>query len=243
MEFVLCLALILSIFVGLPTGHLKTVSSISWLLISLLNFVVEPSKMSVFATYAKYAFLAFIGIIFTYLIAVPLTPLIVLFANKDDGYLPRWLCWFQTFDAPVDQGWIGNYFTNATPNNWWERVWSYSGQGTPSGFNRWLLRIRWLWRNPAYGFDLWPLGMNYDPSDWVITILEVTNGQLMRFAAQTKDGKHFSYCDHTNRKFGWKLWWALDTTKWTLQSIEEFTHVAVPSYYDRSKRIMFVFTP
>jgi hypothetical protein len=241
MESILCAILVVMLIDGQPIGHVKTAASSLWLLISLTYFVVEPSSMTTFPTTTRYALLAFIGVIFTYLIAVPITPL-ALFFVRADGFFPTWLCWLQTFDASVDQGWKGGYFTNTTPANWWERIWSYSGTGSPTGLNRYLLRIRWLWRNPAYGFDLYPLGIAYNPDNWIIEICNVVNGQLQTFKAVTKDGRYFSYIDSSNRKFGWKLWWALDSN-FHLLPIDQFTHVAIAAGYDQSKRIMFVFTP
>jgi len=37
----------------------------------------------------------------TNLISYPLAPIVVLFASKE-GWLPKWLWWFQTPDNPVD---------------------------------------------------------------------------------------------------------------------------------------------
>lgn len=241
MESILCAVLVAMIIDGQPIGHIKTAASSIWLLVTFFYFITEPKQMNLFTAYLRYAFLAFVGLIFTYLIAVPLTPLALAFV-RSDGFFPTWLCWFQTFDASVDQGWRGAYFTNESPKSWWSRIWSYSGTGTPTGLNRFLLRCRWLWRNPAYGFDLYPLGIEYNPDDWNIITCDVTNGRLMRLYAVTKDGRNFSYTDSTNRKLGWKLWWAFDEN-FRLLPVDQFNHVAIAQGYDQSKRIMFVFTP
>jgi hypothetical protein len=57
-------------------------------------------------------------------------PLVALFAG-DNGWLPKWLWWFQTPDNPVDG----------------EPFWIASHP------NRYTRRVGWLWRNAGYGFD------------------------------------------------------------------------------------------
>lgn len=245
MEYFLCVLLCLMILYGESIEHVKTAASSIWLLITFIYFIMEPVLMEIFISYVRYAFLAFIGIIFTYVIAVPLTPLALLFV-RSNGFLPTWLCWLQTFDATVDAAWQASYasYLNANPSNWWQALWTYRGApNIPTGLNKFCLRLQWLWRNPAYGFDFWPLGIVYDDTQWIIKTCDVTNGTLTRFYAVTKDGKYFSYTDSTGKKFGWKLWWALDAN-FQLIPADKFTHVADPaSGYNQGKRLMFVFTP
>lgn len=168
----------------------------------------------------KYAFLSLVNVLFTYLIAVPLTPIIVLFGD-DKGWLPNWLCWFQTFDAPLDAGWIYSYFgTFPTP---------------PTGFQRYWLRVRWLWRNPAYGFCYWPLGIPYKPTDWYIYTMKVNGTVLEEFAAKTYDGKYFCYTNSNGVKLGYKLWWALDEN-WKLIPV-------LPSSRGPDNRLPMCFSP
>lgn len=66
-----------------------------------------------------------------------LSPILPLFASKE-GWLPRWLWWFQTPDASLDgdSGWkdVGKHpYINKLP--------------------RYLRQMFWLIRNPAYGFS------------------------------------------------------------------------------------------
>jgi hypothetical protein len=83
------------------------------------------------------------------LLAVLLTPLLPLFAVRGQTYyasqpvirLPMWLAWFDTFDDSIDSGHINGFWE--TPNSTLGFYWS---------------RVKWLWRNPAYGFDFWLLG-------------------------------------------------------------------------------------
>ena len=78
--------------------------------------------------YPLYAIVAFLVTIVAYL----LTPLIAL-ALQPDGYLPKWLGWFQTPDAP------------ATGAAFWKAK-------NPT-YSTYKLCVTWLWRNPAQGFD------------------------------------------------------------------------------------------
>ena len=71
-----------------------------------------------------------------------LSPILALpiFVTVIDGreWLIKPLRWFQTFDAPLDE------FT-------------YGGYGTAS--SKYTNRIKWLCRNPAYGFAQYPMGV------------------------------------------------------------------------------------
>lgn len=131
------------------------------------------------------------------LISYPLALVVVPFCQSN-GYLPNCMAWFQTFDASLDSGWKDGYF-NVTYNV------------EPTGWTLYWLRVRWLWRNPAYGFCYWPMGIPYVPEDWDI-VLKVMNpdGTLAEFEAHTLDGKYFCYTNDKNVKLGYKLWWALD---------------------------------
>lgn len=82
-----------------------------------------------------------------YLLAMPLAPILPLFAVVRDGaqdngnafgsghYLPLWLSWFCTgYDNSLegDAGWRNNH--------------------CPKYWDTYLGRVLWLWRNPAAGF-------------------------------------------------------------------------------------------
>lgn len=92
-------------------------------------------KLNPLKTQAIYwPFLTIINLIFAYLIAYPLAPIIALFV-KDDGYLPKYLWWFQTPDSKMD-GCNGDVnFCNLN-----------------QGRNKWWTATRWQWRNTAHGF-------------------------------------------------------------------------------------------
>ena len=65
------------------------------------------------------------------LLAMPLTPFVVLFANHTTGRLPWLFRWMETPDQllPGDPGIVGK------PTSW---------------LGYWWASCRWLWRNPAY---------------------------------------------------------------------------------------------
>lgn len=81
-----------------------------------------------------------LSLLFTTL-AMLAAPIIALFV-RPNGYLPRWLWWFQTPDSKMD-GCNGdaNFCATHTPS-WWTYV-------------------LWQWRNPACGFSDW-LGCRFD---------------------------------------------------------------------------------
>jgi len=170
----------------------------------------------------RYVALTILNLAFTAL-AYVCAPLVALF-TRSDGYLPRSLAWFQTFDAPLDAGWRDGYFG----------TWQATG-ATPTGLALWALRVLWLWRNPAYGFCYWPLGIAYDRAQWVIDMLTHDGAQLIELKAHTIDGRHFAYTNAHGEKYGYKLWWALD---------DAFQLVAaLPASKGPDNRLPIAFTP
>lgn len=145
-----------------------------------------------------YPFLALASLLFS-LATMILAPLLALFADAS-GNLPRWLAWFQTFDATLDAGWRDGYFAH---------------DGTPTGWRLWWLRTRWLWRNPGYTFDRQVLGCDFDPSQWrVVAYSEsadrttfITWGPALRFNVYLQRGGLYL-------KFGWKAWNNWDGNGW-----------------------------
>lgn len=120
------------------------------------------------------------GSLLTTLLAFMLNPIVVLFADKD-GYLPRWLYYFQTFDMRL-------------PDNYWDAV-------------------KWLYRNPAYGFDLFLFGIKFNHPDWVIVV-----DDDKKFFAYDKNTGAFSFKHEGGGlipaiKLGWKVFWMRDPAK------------------------------
>ncbi len=103
--------------------------------------------------YVKWFFLAFGNLVLKYLVAFPLTPIIVLFA-QDDGHLPSWLYYFDTPDNTIDgdNGWKNETRPIKNENN---------------RFKRYINRVFWLWRNSLYGFNRSILAVQYRPGDYI----------------------------------------------------------------------------
>lgn len=136
----------------------------------------------------EWALKAIINWAFTLLCYFPLNFLAPLFASQE-GWLPRWLSWIGTFDASLDAGWKDGYFTKGT------KPWSL-----------WWARVRWLMRNPAYGFAYQVLGIPFDKTAWKAFFKQGAWGEL--FLAKSKSG-HFNLTSRIfgqRFKLGWKAW-------------------------------------
>lgn len=103
-----------------------------------------------------------LGCVFKWAVRIPLDLLMAIvgrlvapvlpFFVQENGYLPRWLWWFQTPDNTCD-GDAGHL----------ER-WPRSG-----GIWTYLRRLAWFLRNVAYGFGIDVLGVEVLPTDsWII---------------------------------------------------------------------------
>ena len=110
----------------------------------------------------------------------------------EDGWLPDGLAWFQTFDAPLDAGWLDRYPGYVEPTGVWSQWWE---------------RTKWLYRNPAYGFGYWPLGTSFDPKLWVVKHFEQSDTRDL-FIAYGPDGTFnvAYYGWWGSLKIGWKAW-------------------------------------
>lgn len=117
-----------------------------------------------------------------------LSPLIAWSANEN-GVVPSYLRWAVTFDASLDAGWRDGYFSHT---------------GVPTGWALWWLRMRWIWRNPAYGFCYYTCGIPFDPSQWVVDFYKVWPDGTRDFQAHTVDGRYFNTETAAGAKYGWK---------------------------------------
>ena len=161
----------------------------------------------------KWIFLLFANLIFT-ILAVVLIPVISLFVDKD-GWLPKWLWWFQTPDTAIGKSewFLANAAPYKAPSTWWE---TYAN------------RMAWLFRNPAYGFDLGVLAYNTKDGD----VLKVRGTRTMDGVVVENDPKiingdvrhagwfyatkgsawqlyvvhHWNENHCTKLNLGWKLW-------------------------------------
>lgn len=97
--------------------------------------------------------------ILVYLLALIITPLLVLF--EEDGWLPNWASWFQTHDNSLDgdKGWRTEHllFLNPKGDEW-------------DALRIYLKRVLWLYRNPCYGFARDVLGANLEDDNFIIAI-------------------------------------------------------------------------
>lgn len=154
-------------------------------------------------------FLCFIpaGVIFS-LLSVLLAPLLPLFASND-GWLPRWLLWFQTPDNSLDGD-----------NGWKHEHWQWRYY-LPYNVTIYVGQVGWLWRNRAYGFDKTVLGAKVHPQ-YTIEIIgdpKVSNRPLIegivKRILKNSDGsvywqiyyvKKWSKTRCIRLNIGWKLW-------------------------------------
>lgn len=149
--------------------------------------------------------MAIVGRIFA-----PILPFFV----QDDGYLPRWLWWFQTPDNPCD-GDSGH----------WKRWPSTTALGT------YCRRVAWFLRNVCYGFDIDMLGVEVLTTDLLLVEGNENAGDQTGISGTCKRWlyrddkliawqvyvvKHyralgFHACVRVN--LGWKLWGAKEGVK------------------------------
>lgn len=124
-----------------------------------------------------------------------------------DGNLPRWCCWLQTHDAPLDELWIkgrqyinvGNY---AWLNTWRNQLMRGSFEPfVPTTMFKYCARVCWLIRNPAYGVAN---AMGVDKAV-LIELRHTKNGNREFWLYQTPDGRYFFTLVWRGRcKYGYK---------------------------------------
>jgi hypothetical protein len=138
-----------------------------------------------------------------------------LFADKE-ARLPDWLNWAQTFDANLDQGVTDGFF-----------------KGSPSYWNR----VKWLYRNPSYGFSFYALGIPYVASDWKVR--KYTSAAPSYFFAYTDKGHFNAYFVKFGLRFkiGWKAWNNYDVVndKFCVSKWADTGHDKLPFVFSISK--------
>jgi hypothetical protein len=131
--------------------------------------------------YVPCALLSIVAVLLTWVLA----PLLALaaFVTEDphtkQGDLPRWLSWFQSHDFPLDEIWRPSRGDEPwrTDGLFLKNFDRFVGK-TPADFRvsrwlRYLARVYWLWRNPAYGFRAQVLGF---AQAGAVTVLNTTRG-------------------------------------------------------------------
>jgi hypothetical protein len=145
--------------------------------------------------YALYVMLTIPNLLFTALACFPPLTFLVAAAADDHGWLPKWLAWFQTPDNSLDAGWRvqGNFGTYLIDG------------AVPTGVMLWWYRVLWLWRNPAYGFCYWALGIAVKPEEWTVHINRTAGVETLIFATSRW---HFALLyggSLGHLKLGWKI--------------------------------------
>jgi len=136
-----------------------------------------------------------------------LAPVVVLFASQD-GWLPRWLWWFQTPDNPLDgdHGWKTEHRRFMVEDRPWKR---------------WYNRTTWLYRNSMYGLCIDVLGCKTLGTDTLVLTGDRTASDnpfhegSFRYALY-RDGRQIAFqyhliwawskTYHLRLNLGWKLW-------------------------------------
>ncbi len=142
--------------------------------------------------YPLFVVVSLIFTVLTYLLA----PFLALFVSSSTGNLPKYLLWFQTFDATCFEGREPQY--GMTGSNWW-------------------VATRWLWRNPGYTFDLEVLGFTWNQNSWKVVKVSADGSFFFAIGPWLT----FNLCGMiwgVHFKFGWKAWnmYSLQTKTWTV---------------------------
>lgn len=125
------------------------------------------------------------------IIAVLLAPFLPILASND-GWLPRWLWWFQTPDNSLDG------------DGGWQREHAQWRYELPDPLRTYVGRVGWLLRNPAYGFE-WagPLCARIDPTAAVRFI----GDPWIQNRPNGKSGFCLTVIDNPDGPSFWHLYW------------------------------------
>lgn len=132
---------------------------------------------------------------------------IVAACADEEGNLPRFLSWFQTFDATLDEGMHAR--RREVQANLGGQDWADFNPYPWTWFDRYKNRALWLFRNSAYGFDYYVFGLRWDPAEWRV-IRYFDRDDLTLFIAL---GRGFNVYYHGRWgmvKLGWKAWNTFD---------------------------------
>lgn len=143
--------------------------------------------------FLPFALLDILATIFVCLFVNWWAPLFV----QADGHLPNWLAWADTFDNPLSFG----AFQKGVPDSYWQHV-------------------SWLYRNPAYGFSYFALGIPFVPEEWkVIEFSGSEENKDLYFYAESNKGKFnkMFYVNGILIKSGWKSWNCFDQSTKTFK--------------------------
>jgi len=156
--------------------------------------------------YLRYIILVIISLLAD-LVNYAVAPIVTLFASED-GWLPRWLWWFQTPDNPLDGD-----------GGWQQKHRPYLIEDSKA--KRWWNRTRWIYRNSMYGFAIDVLGAKTKGTDVLVvkgnpqvSNRPLTNGLVTRVLYRDNKPIYWQFyyvrawsatrCIRIN--LGWKLW-------------------------------------
>ena len=123
-------------------------------------------------------------------------------SDSREYYVWLWR-WLTTHDAPADTFFIDGYFIDSWILGRFTRE-----QIRASPFLRYVGRVLWIWRNPAYQVKHW-LGYDTSGSEPIHRIKEADGVGRMFIRKNHKGHTGFYYEKRTNRwhiQFGWKLY-------------------------------------
>lgn len=152
--------------------------------------------------YIAYPFAAFAALVFDLASKFLLNWLVVLAANNE-GYLPAWLKWFQTFDASLDQGMLAR--RREVADGLGGDTWAAFNPYPQTTFDTYKNRALWLFRNSGYGFDYYLLGVAWNPAEWRV-VRYVETDTLVLFVAVGRGFNVYAHGRYGMAKLGWKAW-------------------------------------
>lgn len=130
-------------------------------------------------------------------------PIFVRPGNSGREYLVWLWQWLATHDAPADSFFVDAYFTRSVLLGRFTRE-----QIRASPFLRYVGRVLWIWRNPAYQVKHW-LGYDASGTEPITRVKEADGVGRMFVRKNPKGFTGFYYEKRTERlhiQFGWKLY-------------------------------------
>ena len=152
-------------------------------------------------TYLLYPFAALASLAMALVSVLVLNWIVVLFADGA-GNLPRWLAYFQTFDASLDEG---MHARRRELQAGIGEEWAAFDPFPLTWFERYRNRALWLLRNPSYGFDYYLFGVRWHPVEWRVTTY-IDRPDLTLFIARGRGFNVYYHGRFGMLKIGWKAW-------------------------------------
>ena len=169
-----------------------------WLILALFIGILSALRVLQYIVYG------FLSIVIDLISRPLLNWIVVVFADKD-GNLPKYLYYWQTFDATLYEGQYAavREFESGNITGAWKDYDPYP----VAAWGRYKNRAFWLFRNSCYGFSYYVFGCKWVKADWTITTYVDTPEKTL-FIARSTSG-HFNVYYHGRfgmLKIGWKAW-------------------------------------